>query len=30
VDLAVFVYDCLDGFGRRRQGLICNPQITLA
>jgi len=30
VDLAVFVYDCLDGFGRRRQGLVCNPQITLA
>jgi peptide deformylase len=30
VDLAVFVFDCLDGFGRRRQGLICNPQITLA
>jgi peptide deformylase len=30
VDLAVFVYDCLDGFGRLRQGLICNPQITLA
>jgi peptide deformylase len=25
-DLAVFVYDCLDGFGRRRQGLVCNPQ----
>jgi peptide deformylase len=30
VDLAVFVYDCQDGFGRRRQGLVCNPQITLA
>lgn len=30
VDLAVFVYDCLDAFGRRRQGLVCNPQITLA
>jgi len=29
-DLAVFVYDCLDGFGRRRQGLVCNPQISLA
>src|SRR5689334_7094851 len=25
-----FVYDCLDAFGRRRQGLVCNPQITLA
>ena len=30
VDVAVFVYDCLDAFGRRRQGLVCNPQITLA
>ena len=30
VDLAMFVYDCLDAFGRRRQGLVCNPQITLA
>lgn len=30
VDLAVFVYDCLDAFGRRRQGLVCNPQVTLA
>lgn len=29
VDLAVFVYDCLDEFGRRRQGLVCNPQIEL-
>jgi peptide deformylase len=29
VDLAVFVYDCLDGFGRRRQGLVCNPQIAV-
>jgi peptide deformylase len=29
-DLAVFVYDCLDAFGRRRQGLVCNPQITVA
>lgn len=29
VDLAVFVYDCLDGFGRRRQGLVCNPRIAL-
>jgi peptide deformylase len=28
-DLAVFVYDCLDGFGRRRQGLVCNPQLAL-
>jgi peptide deformylase len=28
-DLAVFVYDCLDGFGRRRQGLVCNPQVAL-
>ncbi|MBO0803052.1 MAG: peptide deformylase [Nocardiopsaceae bacterium] len=30
VDLAVFVYDCHDAFGRRRQGLVCNPRITLA
>lgn len=30
VDLAVFVYDCLDSSGHLRQGLICNPQITLA
>jgi peptide deformylase len=29
-DLAVFVYDCLDAFGRRRQGLVCNPRVTLA
>src|ERR1700761_851927 len=29
VDLAVFVYDCLDAFGRHRQGLVCNPQVTL-
>jgi peptide deformylase len=29
VDLAVFVYDCLDSFGRRRQGLVCNAQIAL-
>jgi peptide deformylase len=28
-DLAVFVYDCLDAFGRRRQGLVCNPQLAL-
>jgi peptide deformylase len=25
-----FVYDYLDEFGRRRQGLMCNPQIVLA
>ena len=30
VDLAVFVYDCLDAFGRRRTGLVANPQVTLA
>ena len=29
VDLSVFVYDCLDEFGPRRQGLVCNPQIVL-
>lgn len=25
VDLAVFVFDCLDANGRHRQGLVCNP-----
>lgn len=30
VDLAVFVYDCEDAFGRRRQGLVCNPELSLA
>lgn len=30
VNLAVFIYDCADAFGRRRQGLVCNPEITLA
>lgn len=25
VDLAAFVYDCLDEFGRERKGLVCNP-----
>jgi peptide deformylase len=29
VDLALFVYDCLDGFGRRKQGLVCNPQLAV-
>jgi peptide deformylase len=29
VDLAVFVYDCLDAFDRRRQGLVCNPSLAL-
>lgn len=29
-DLAVFVFDCEDAFGRRRQGLVCNPTIILA
>lgn len=28
VDLAVFVYDCEDADGRRRQGLVCNPQMA--
>ena len=28
VDLAVFVYDCEDAGGRRRQGLVCNPRIA--
>lgn len=26
-DLAVFVYDCEDASGRRRQGLVCNPTL---
>lgn len=30
VDLAVFIYDCPDAYGRQRQGLICNPNVTLA
>ncbi len=30
VDLSVFVFDCEDAFGRRRQGLVCNPEVTLA
>ncbi|HET9731180.1 MAG TPA: peptide deformylase [Acidimicrobiales bacterium] len=29
VDLAVFVFDCLDGFGRQRQGLVCNPRLAV-
>ena len=29
VDRAVFVYDCDDSFGRRRQGVVCNPTILL-
>ena len=28
IDLAVFVYDCEDASGRRRQGLVCNPSIS--
>jgi peptide deformylase len=28
VDLAVFVYDCEDGSGRRRQGVVCNPTLA--
>ncbi len=30
VDLAVFVFDCDDGEGRRRVGLVCNPTIGFA
>jgi peptide deformylase len=30
VDLAVFVYDCLDAFGKVRLGLVCNPQISIS
>lgn len=30
VDLAVFVFDCDDAYGRRRQGLVCNPQVSVA
>lgn len=29
VDLAVYVYECFDAFGKRRQGLVCNPQLAL-
>lgn len=29
VDLAVFVYDCLDAHGRPHQGLVCNPVVEL-
>lgn len=28
VDLRVFVFDCEDASGRRRQGLVCNPTIA--
>ncbi len=28
VDAAVFVYDCDDHTGRRRQGLVCNPTLA--
>lgn len=28
IDLAVFVFDCEDGRGRRRQGLVCNPRMA--
>jgi peptide deformylase len=29
VDLAVFVYDCLDAELRRHRGVICNPELEL-
>ncbi len=29
VDLAAFVYDCGDDTGRRRVGVICNPELEL-
>lgn len=29
VDLAVFVFDTMDGHGRRHRGLICNPVLEL-
>src|ERR1700678_1666039 len=29
VDVAAFVYNCTDGFGRRRQGLVFNRQLAL-
>lgn len=29
VDSAVFVYDCDDAHGRRKQGVVCNPTIVL-
>lgn len=30
VDLAVFVFDCLDSEWKRRVGLVCNPTISFA
>jgi peptide deformylase len=30
VDLAIFVFDCLDGERRERIGLVCNPTVTFA
>jgi peptide deformylase len=30
VDLAVFVFDCLDSQWERRVGLVCNPTVTFA
>ena len=29
VDLAVFVFDCPDGSGRRTVGVVCNPEVTV-
>ncbi|WOC11245.1 peptide deformylase [Gordonia sp. MP11Mi] len=29
VDLAVFIYDCTDETGRRRTGVVCNPECDL-
>ena len=29
VDLAVFVYDCVDADFRRQVGLVCNPEVEL-
>jgi peptide deformylase len=30
VDLAVFIFDCLDAQFERRVGLVCNPTVTFA
>lgn len=29
VDLAAFIFDCADGDGIRRRGVICNPEVEL-
>lgn len=29
IDLAVFVYDCVDADDKRHVGVVCNPEVTL-